>query len=156
MNKSHLTAIARSNLPTPTRWLIKQGYIGGDVLDYGCGRCAELNNRLLGGLKDVKSVFNYDPYYAPKIPAHSQFDRIICNYVLCVVPEKEEKKILHAIQRMLKNGGAAFISVRNDTPKQGYGFSSRKTFQRKVELNLTLFKKTREYRMYLLNKTDKI
>ena len=146
--KPHLTAIARKTLPTPTRWLIEQEYIGGHVLDYGCGRCADINMEILGKLPEVQSVTNYDPHYLPVTP-RGYYDVIICNYVLCVVPKEDEKEILLKIQRLLTPTGVAFISVRNDVPNQGHGISSKKTFQRWVELDLPMLRKTREYRMFM-------
>lgn len=153
--KSHLTAVARKTLPKPTRWLIEKNQLGGDILDYGCGRCSELNNKILGKLPTVKSVWNYDPYYSARLP-NRYFDVIICNYVLCVTPIEMERTILQDIRYFLKSSGVAYISVRNDIPRQGHGISSKKTFQRWVELDLPLVRKTREFRMYTLYAHNKI
>jgi SAM-dependent methyltransferase len=154
--KPHLTAISRKTLPVPTRWLIDNLLLAGDVLDYGCGRCAELNNRIFEKDVLVRSITNYDPHFAPTLPFKKRFDRIICNYVLCVVPASEEHKILKDIQDLLGANGMAFITVRNDVPRQGYGVSSKKTFQRNVVLNLPMIKKTRYFRMYALTRHNKI
>jgi 2-polyprenyl-3-methyl-5-hydroxy-6-metoxy-1,4-benzoquinol methylase len=154
--KPHLTAISRKTLPVPTRWLIDNLLLAGDVLDYGCGRCADINFKNLAKVKEVTSIWNYDPHFAPTRPT-KKFDRIICNYVLCVVPEHEERHILQDIQNFLKwHEGVAFISVRNDVPRQGYGISSKKTLQRKVELNLPIFHTCRSFKMYMLNTCHKI
>ncbi len=148
--KSHLTAIARKTLPLPSRWLLAQGLLHGRVLDYGCGRCGPINNRLISCNLHVDSVTNFDPYYAP-IEIKGKFDTIICNYVLCVLPENEGQKVLEHIQKLLKPTGKAFISVRNDVPRQGHGISSRGTYQRWVELpKLPLIRKTEKYRTFLL------
>jgi len=152
---SHLTAISRKTLPVPTRWLLSQGMIHGHVLDYGCGRCAEINQTMLRWrLPEVKSVTSYDPHYEPLAFAVSprlKWDVIICNYVLCTLPQKQELEVLWEIQRRLTKQGVAYITVRNDMPRNGYGVSSKGTFQRKVELPfLSLLRECRQYRIYLL------
>ncbi len=43
----------------------------------------------------------------------SQFDRIICNLVLCIVGDSEVAEILSNIRRMLREGGLAYIGFCN-------------------------------------------
>lgn len=149
---SHLTAIARKKLPNPVLHLIQREEIVGHVLDYGCGKCAALNEDELASVNGVKSVLSYDPFYSPHVfKMDSPFDTILCTYVLCTLPKSQEKQILRHIQNLLAPMGLAFITVRNDRPKNGYGKNSRGTFQRKVELPyLQEYKKTSQYRIYLL------
>ncbi len=153
---SHLTAITRTALPVPVRWLLGQGLIHGYVLDYGCGKCASINDLHLRTHPNVRSLNNYDPFYSPHDivrPPNREgwYDVVLCTYVLCTLPEKDEKKILKDIKTLLKPNGVAYITVRNDEPKQGYGVSSKGTFQRRVELPyLYEFKKCHQYRIYLL------
>lgn len=98
----------------------------------------------------IRSIFSYDPYYQPVMP-EGKFDAILCTYVLCTVEEKEQTFILWDMQRRLNENGIGFVSVRNDTPKQGYGVSSRGTYQRKVVLDfLYRLRATSQYRIYLL------
>lgn len=153
---SHRTAIARSALPVPTRWLLSQGMIHGHVLDYGCGKCAEVNARILNTAPGVGSVISYDPFYAPDAlerSARERFDVVLCNYVLCTLPQTEEPKVLKAIQKHLLPNGVAYISVRNDTPRGGYGESSKGTFQRRVILPyLYQLRECTQYRIYLLTR----
>jgi len=160
VNKSYLTAITRKSLPVPVRWLILRGdLIYGDVLDYGCGKCAEINNQTFGRMEGVESITNYDPYYAPVVDDNKSYDTILCTYVLCALPKKAELPILRNIQSLLKlkPGGMAFISVRNDKPKNGHGYSSRGTFQRWVEIPyLRVLHKDSQARIYILTRHSEI
>jgi len=147
---SHKTAIARKSQPVPTRWLLSQNLIRFPVLDYGCGKCQQVN---------PDPWINYDPYWY-KIDLdyfRGSFQTVVCNYVICTLPESEEKKILREIQSLLSDNteAVAFITVRNDTPKAGHGVSSKGTFQRKVILPyLVELRVTSQYRIYLLTKKD--
>lgn len=159
---SHLTAIARTALPVPVRWLLSQGMIHGHVLDYGCGKCKGLNDTVLVKAPSVKSVDSYDPHHAPdgiKEPNNHEgwYDVILCTYVLCTLPEGPELDILRQIRKNLRKNGIAFVTVRNDEPKKGYGISSRNTFQRRVELPyLYELRKTTQYRIYVLNRDTQL
>ncbi len=149
---SHLTAISRKKLPVPVRWLFENGFISGDVLDYGCGKCQELNKTIEKSI-DVTSVCSYDPHYAPNGKClKKKYDVILCTYVLCATEKKVEKEILKSIQNLLKKYGMAFISVRTDAPKGGYGYTKRGTCQRKVELPLYHIRKTSQYQIYMLTR----
>jgi hypothetical protein len=171
MMNSHLTAISRKKLPVPVRWLLSQGMIHGHVLDYGCGKCKQLNDKYIGGTPGVSSITSYDPHWHPapfsqpgqypiSYPQHSDwgtYDVILCTYVLCTVKEQEEKSILGRIQSLLRPNGVAYITVRNDEPRGGYGVSSKKTFQRKAEISfLYELRKVHQYRIYLLTPGNKL
>lgn len=142
-NKSYLTAIARKALPVPTRWLISKGLTKGNVLDYGCGKCANLN---------PVDWNNYDPHYAPIDLANCKFDTVICNYVLNTLPENEQAKVLKQIGLLLADNGVAYVSVRTDCPEGGWGYSSRGTYQTKVTLPFEVVKKVADYCIYRLTK----
>jgi SAM-dependent methyltransferase len=152
VTKSYLTAITRKTLPVPVRWLIKNNLIHGEVLDFGCGKCQKINDRVLAKTPGVEWVISYDPYFQPILFNNLKFDVILCTYVLCILPFEEEKTILKEIQNRLKPDGFAYITVRNDTPKRGYGVCSfRETLQRKVSIPyLLLFRSCPQYNMYLL------
>jgi hypothetical protein len=156
-HKSHLTAIARKTLPVPTRWLLKnipfltQSFPTPDVLDYGCGKCHDINN-------DHFRCDGYDPYWRPKKPPlGKRYDLIICNYVLCTLPADERLQVLRDIQHYLYRDATAYISVRNDKPKQGWGVSSRGTYQGRVRnLPLPLLKENSVFRMFTLTKNTNL
>jgi len=152
-DNSHLTAISRRALPTPVRWLMRQGFVLNHdqiaTLDFGCGKCASVN---------PKAWDNYDPYYAPDgIPTGKKYNIIVCTYVLCVLPPEERLRVLKKIRYLLSEWGVAYISVRNDKPKQGWGKSSRGTYQGRVaKLNLPLLHKNSQFRIYQLTRRCKL
>jgi len=155
MSKSYLTAIGRKDLPAPTKWLWKNSLLTGKILDFGCGRCHEINNRHF-------KADGFDPYFGfdqtdTAAVLMRQYDTIICNYVLCVIPRNERYIVLRTIQSLLSPKGIAYITVRNDRPRQGWGVSSKGTYQGRVQnLTLDLFRKTKDYRIYILTRLSRI
>ncbi len=146
-DNSHLTAISRKGYPAPTKWLVEQNLIRGRTLDYGCGKCAPLN---------PIDWDNYDPHHYPCVIVGG-YDTILCNYVLCVLPRNERIEVLRQIQFLLKSDGIAYISVRNDRPKNGWGLSKRGTYQGRVgELPLRCIHKEHGFRTYVLTAKDKL
>lgn len=150
-DKSHLTAIARRTLPTPVRWLMRRAYVVDHryvpTLDFGCGRCASVN---------PKSWDSYDPYYAPKgIPRGKKYLIILCTYVLCAITPTEREKVLKRIRSLLTPHGIAFITVRNDRPAQGWGCSSKGTYQGRVKkLALPLLYQNSQFRIHMLTRSN--
>jgi len=119
-------------------------------MDYGCGKCELVN---------PSNWVNYDPYYcfADLSKSTGMFERIVCNYVLCVIPPEERMYVLKDIQRLLKDSGMAYISVRNDKPQWGWGVSKRKTYQGRVQgLPLPLLYKCHGFRIYTLTKDTEL
>jgi len=100
----HLTAIARTGLSAPARWLDENDLLHGRVLDYGCGRGADAT--LLG-------IEGYDPHFYSTFPV-GKFDVIMCNYVLNVVSPRMGFGILEVIEGLLRPNGSAYVSVRRD------------------------------------------
>lgn len=151
--KSHLTAIARTIQPVPVRWLVKNNLIRLPVLDYGCGKCHKVN---------PSPWINYDPYYwnIDLDYFRGSFMTVVCSYVLCALEEPERVKILKDIQSLLMKGtkgATAYIIVRNDRPKNGWGFSKRGTYQGRVrKLMLPIIHENSRFRIYRLTRTDKI
>ncbi len=137
-NHSGRTAIHRTKLSVPMAHLLQSGLIKGEALDYGCGKGFDC---------DFLGMDGYDRYHRPTMVTH-QYDTIICNYVLNVIPTREERQCITAhIISLLKPGGLAYISVRND--KLTEGWTSRGTWQGKVSVpHGTLVRSTPGYRMY--------
>lgn len=142
-NLPHRTAIVRKSLPTPVKWIIHKIGISGKVLDFGCGKCAPIN---------PPEWDSYDPYYKPDGIKQKKYDIILCTYVLCTLTKGERNAVLNKISSLLKKDtGEAFIVVRNDKPKQGWGYSKRNTYQgRTPELDqlMKLVHSTSQYRIY--------
>jgi hypothetical protein len=108
---SHLTAVERKTLQEPVKWLLDSHCLRGDILDYGCGKCHELNNKFF-------KADGYDPYYRPEGIIKKQYDTIICTDVINTIPFFSER--LDCFLKMrghLKN----YIDY-NDSTKNHYGF----------------------------------
>ena len=141
-NKSYLTAIVRKKPSLPMRYLHDHGLLYGDVLDYGCGRGFDC---------DYFNIRGYDPYFRADYP-YTKFDTITCNYVLNVVEQKDQEKIIQNIKSLLKQNGIAYFTVRRDNFKEG--FNLKGTYQTMVYLDppFELLKKTNTYAIYKLTK----
>ena len=153
MSNSYKTAITRKNLPAPTRYLMTESALMGEVLDYGCGKCAIINSLLFEN-PTVCSVTSYDPYHNPINYKSKNYHTIICNYVLNTVRKDQELPILKDIQDSLKQSGKAYISVRRDLKPDHDATNKRGTYQRYVRLPLRLKKETSDFAMYVLTKHD--
>jgi SAM-dependent methyltransferase len=97
-------------------WLLSQNLLSGKILDFGCGRGMDMKY-----LKSQnRDIDGYDPNFRPdKKYARSTYDTIVCFYVLNVVDEKTEVKVLQEIRKVLKKGGVAYAAVRRDLPPEG-------------------------------------
>jgi len=99
---------------------------GKTVLDYGAGPgvLAKAINKLGGDIK----VYDINPdmrmqagqkigienvYATTEAIPKVSFDHVICNLVLCIVPEDEVKRIAHNIKLALKPGGSAYVGFCN-------------------------------------------
>lgn len=140
MNRAHLTAIARKKPSRPATYLFKTGLLTGSILDYGCGRGFDASHY---------GADKFDPHFFPTEPT-SQYDTIMCNFVLNVVPENETEAILSKILTCLKPGGVAYLTVRRD--KFTEGLSQKGTFQRYVYLDLPIQYETADFAIYRLEK----
>lgn len=142
MNFSYKTAIKRKKLSAPMRKLLKDGWIVGRSLDYGCGR---------GDDSYFLSMFRYDPHYFPVKPT-GQFDTITCNYVLNVIESPNERvEVLRIIKDLLTEKGNALITVRNDIDNLR-GYTKIGTWQGKIELNLPVVYRNSNFITYLMRK----
>jgi SAM-dependent methyltransferase len=145
MNKAHLTAVSRTKLSTPARYLFLTNKLKGRVLDYGCGRGGDVQR--LQSM--VHGIQGYDPYYKPEMPSGT-FDTVMCNFVLNVIPdENERQKVVADILSRLNIGGVAYIAVRNDKEKLN-GWTTKGTWQGFVELPYEIIHKTSGYVIYKL------
>lgn len=128
---SYNTAITRKSLSSPTKWLLKEGFLDGSILDFGCGK--GFDSAFLK--REGYDVTSYDPYWNPIDYSDKYYDVVICNYVLNVLSKEDEVEAIKSIKDSLKPGGSAFISVRRDLKKEGW---TSRGFQRNVVLNLEL------------------
>lgn len=147
---SHKTAISRRGPSAPLKFILKKEKINSPVLDYGCGKGAD--SKHLDSLN--YSVTPYDPYWSPKNmdDKSNYYNTIICNYVLNVVDEPEEKEVLLDIKRLLSEDGVAYLSVRRDIKKEG---KTTKGLQRNVFLNMpSIYNKKGYFCIYKVKKED--
>lgn len=124
------------------------------TLDYGCGK---------GFDADYYGIEKYDPYYFPEYPT-KLYDVVVCNYVLNVVSEQEEAKILTRVFSLLKATGIGIFSVRRDLPEQGRMMSGYMQRYSKPRNNLflespmvsnyimSIYKKYRAFEIYEIDK----
>lgn len=112
---SHRTAKERDKMSFPSRILLDENLIEGKVLDFGCGFGKDVKELKEKGF----DVEGYDPHYQPTYPT-KKFDTILCHYVLNVLQNQEQAKVLFEVSRLLKFGGKAYFSVRRDIKKPGF------------------------------------
>lgn len=94
---SHLTAIERTNLSFPAKFLLANNQLQGKILDFGCG----LGNDVKLLQQKGFDITGYDPYYFPLFPNH-KFDTILCFYVLNVLFSEEQANILMEVSHLWK------------------------------------------------------
>lgn len=112
---SHRTAKERDKMSFPTRILLERDLLTGEIIDFGCGFGKDVEE-----LKDKNfNIDGYDPYYKPEYP-QKEFYTIICHYVLNVLQNQDQAKVLYEVSRLLKFGGKAYFSVRRDIKKPGF------------------------------------
>lgn len=140
-DNSHKTAITRKKLSSAAQYLVDNDMLQGDCLDFGCGKgfdCDELG------------IDGFDPHHRPTEPT-KKYDTIMCNFVLNTLPGIMWQSVLEAMSRYLKDGGVAYVSVRNDKSNLK-GFTKTGTFQTVVDLDLPVVKKTSNFVMYKLER----
>lgn len=142
-SNSHKTVITKNTLSDPTRYLLENNLLVGDILDYGCGK---------GFDADYLKCDKYDSYYFPNFPT-KKYDIIICNYLLSVLSISEEKSIIENIQSLLTNNKSkAYIAVRRDIKNED--ITSKGTYQRNVILEYpSLYHLKNKFEIYKIERT---
>ncbi|AFZ30135.1 histidine triad (HIT) protein [Gloeocapsa sp. PCC 7428] len=112
---SHLTAIERTYLSFPAKFLLNNNLLKGKILDFGCGFGNDVKLLRQKGF----DITGYDSYYFPNYP-QEKFDTILCFYVLNVLFPEEQANILMEVSHLLKPGGKAYYAVRRDLKKEGF------------------------------------
>lgn len=135
------TAIARSKPSKPLELLLKRSLIpkGATVLDYGCGKGVDVKHLRSLGFE----AYGYDPHQPgwddPSV-LNRKYDVVLNFYVLNVLPPESRERVLEGIKSVLKDGGVAFIAVRDISEPKPKGepyadgiITSRGTFQKFFE-----------------------
>lgn len=129
---SHLTAKERETISFPAKYLDSQNLLIGEVLDFGCGFGKDVEVLKEKGI----SIIGYDKHYFPIFPSQ-RFDTIICFYVLNVLLQEEQAKVLMEISQLLRPTGKAYFAVRRDLKHQGFRMHKiyhQQTYQCNVKL----------------------
>lgn len=126
-SKAGNTQINRHDkVSVPTKAMVEQGLVKGDVLHHGAGK-AQADTELMKKAPGVKSVTEFDPFPNPALGSAygaktsdtrvltRQYDTVVSNYVLNVLPPPARAQVLGEIARTTKPGGQALISVRPAT-----------------------------------------
>ena len=130
---NHLTAKARETLSYPAKLLLNKNLLVGEILDFGCGFGKDVELLKEKG----KNIVGYDKHYFPEYPT-KRFDTIICFYVLNVLMQDEQAKVLMEISQLLKPTGKAYFAVRRDLQYEGFRthkVHQKPTYQCNVILN---------------------
>lgn len=114
-NHPYLTAIRRTQLSSPVRWLEGKMLIQGRTLDYGCGFGFDADDLKRRGF----DVTGYDNYYRKEFP-QGKFDTILCIYVLNVLEPYAQAEVMMNVSHLLKPEGTAYYVVRRDLRETGF------------------------------------
>ena len=135
INHPYLTAIKRTDLSVPTRYLLQHKLLKGRILDYGCGFGYDTDELKRQGF----DIIGYDYYYRPDFP-DARFDTIICNYVLNVLEPYAQAEVMMNVTNLLSPNGTAFFAVRRDLTEEGFrlhAIHKQYTYQCNVRLPFT-------------------
>ena len=154
INHPYLTAIKRTDLSVPTRYLLGKGLLKGRILDFGCGFGYDTDELKRQGL----DIVGYDYYYRPDYPT-GQFDTIICNYVLNVLEPYAQAEVLMNVSNLLKPTGTAYYAVRRDLEEEGFrlhAIHKQYTYQCNVKLPYKSLVSNSSYELYQYNHFNKL
>ena len=96
INHPYLTAIRRTRLSAPARYLLQHGLLKGRILDFGCGLGFDTDELR----RQELDVTGYDCYYRPEYP-EGKFDTIMCIYVLNVLELYAQAEVMMDINHLL-------------------------------------------------------
>lgn len=149
INHPYLTAIKRTALSVPTRYLLKYNLLKGRILDYGCGFGYDTDELKRRGY----DIIGYDYYYRAESP-NGKFDTIICIYVLNVLEPYEQAKVMMNVSNLLSPNGTAYFAVRRDIKEEGYRLHAiyhEYTYQCNVYLPFLSLERNSSYELYKYN-----
>lgn len=154
INHPYLTAIKRTDISVPTRYLLKHNLLKGRILDYGCGFGFDTDELKRQGY----DITGYDYYYRPDYPGE-KFDTIICNYVLNVLEPYAQAEVMMNVTNLLKPQGTAFFAVRRDLKEEGFrlhAIHKQYTYQCNVRLPFQSLICNGSYELYQYHHFNKL
>ena len=154
INHPYLTAIKRTDLSVPTRYLLQHNLLKGRILDFGCGFGYDTDELK----KRDYDIIGYDNYYRPDYP-EGKFDTIICNYVLNVLEPYAQAEVLMNVTNLLSPNGTAYFTVRRDLTEEGFrlhAIHKQYTYQCNVKLPFQSLIRNSSYELYQYNHFNKL
>lgn len=154
INHPYLTAIKRTDLAVPTRYLLQHQLLKGRILDFGCGYGFDTDELKRQGY----DIIGYDYYYRPDYP-EGKFDTIICNYVLNVLEPYAQAEVMMNVTNLLSPQGTAFFAVRRDLTEVGFrlhAIHKQYTYQCHVRLPFLSLVCNNSYELYQYNHFNKL
>lgn len=143
---SHNTAISRKTASTPLRMLEKLGLLNGSILDYGCGKGADVKYLSEKGY----TTSSYDPHWKPDDLGGSKYDTVLCTFVFNVIEKPDEESLIDTLLEKVNEGGRCFVSVRRDVKVDG---PTSRGYQRNVLLDYPVVKELKgNYCIYKISK----
>lgn len=146
INHPYLTAIQRTELSVPARYLLQHDLLKGRILDFGCGFGYDADELKRQGF----DIVGYDYYYRPEFP-EGKFDTIICTYVLNVLEPYAQAEVQMQISNLLAPKGKAYYAVRRDLKEEGFRLHAihrQYTYQCNVVLPYKSLVHNQSYELY--------
>ena len=154
INHPYLTAIKRTELSVPTRYLLQHDLLKGKILDFGCGFGFDTDDLKRQGF----DIVGYDYYYRPDYP-EGKFDTIICNYVLNVLEPYAQAEVMMNVTNLLSPKGTAYFAVRRDLTEEGFrlhAIHKQYTYQCNVKLPYKSLVANKSYELYQYQHFNKL
>lgn len=154
INHPHLTAIKRTDLSVPVRYLLQHGLLKGRILDFGCGFGYDTDELKQRGY----DITGYDYHYRTEYPK-GKFDTIICIYVLNVLEPYAQAEVMMNVSNLLSPKGTAYFAVRRDLKEEGFRLHAiyqEYTYQCNVRLPFLSLEHNSSYELYQYNHFNRL
>ena len=154
INHPYLTAIKRTDLSVPVRYLLQHSLLKGRILDFGCGFGYDTDELKQRGY----DITGYDYYYRIEYP-EGKFDTIFCVYVLNVLEPYAQAEVMMNVSNLLSPKGTAYFAVRRDLKEEGFRLHAiyrEYTYQCNVRLPFLSLDCNSSYEIYQYNHFNRL